>query len=222
MPNLKEIFGLQVPNSLPEVCRRERMALLVYDMQVGIASQIKDADSIVAKAGQVLKAARGAGVRTFFTRHMSLPLELMGAFQFRMAMKWQRVDEPGLVKPAFLRDSPGFHIVPSLTPRASEAVLDKITMSAFEGTPLAMSLRDCAVSAIAIVGIALEVGIEPTARHASDLGLIPVIIADACGSGDAEAAKRSLESLAFEGNTMITDVAAFIDALARSINDGRH
>jgi nicotinamidase-related amidase len=219
---VKEIFGLEVPNSLLEVCRRERMALLVYDMQVGIASQIKGADAIVAKAGQVLKAARDAGMRIFFTRHMSLPLELMGAFQFRMAMKWQRVDEPGLVKPWFLRDSPGFPIVPSLTPRASEAVLDKITMSAFEGTPLQIALRDCAISAIAIVGIALEVGIEPTARHASDLGLIPVIIADACGLGNAEAAKRSLESLAFEGNTMITDVAAFIDALARSSNDRRH
>ena len=39
-------------------------------------------------------AAGHAGVRTFFTRHMSLPRELMGAFQYRMAMAWQRVDDP--------------------------------------------------------------------------------------------------------------------------------
>lgn len=211
---MKEVFGLQVPSGLSELCRRERMALLVYDMQVGIVSQIKASDAVVARVGQVLEAARNAGVRIFFTRHMSLPLELMGAFQFRMAMKWQRIDEPGLVKPGFLRDSPGFRIVPDLTPRPSEAIFDKITMSAFEGTPLEMALRDCGISAIAILGIALEVGIEPTARHASDLGLIPVVIADACGSGNTDAAKRSLESLGFEGNTIITDVASFIDALA--------
>jgi nicotinamidase-related amidase len=187
------------------------MALLVYDMQVGIASQIKGVDGIVAKAGQVLKAARDARMRIFFTRHMSLPLEVMGAFQFRMAMRWQRVEEPGLVKPWFLRDSPGFPIHPSLNPRADEAIFDKITMSAFEGTPLDIALRDCGVSAVAIVGIALEVGIEPTVRHATDLGLIPVIISDACGAGNADAAKRSLESLAFEGNALVTDVATFTD-----------
>jgi nicotinamidase-related amidase len=51
-------------------------------------------------------------------------------------------------------------------------------------TPLAIALRDCGISSITIVGIATEVGIEPTARHAADLCFIPVIIADACGGGD--------------------------------------
>jgi Isochorismatase family len=53
---------------------------------------------------------------------------------------------------------------------------------------------------VAIVGIATEVGIEPTARHAADLGFIPVIITDACGAGDQAAAQRSLESLRFAPN----------------------
>jgi nicotinamidase-related amidase len=35
-------------------------------------------------------------------------------------------------------------------------------MSAFEGTPLSIALRDRGISSIAIVGIAREVGIEPT------------------------------------------------------------
>jgi biuret amidohydrolase len=137
----------------------------------------------------------------------------MGAFQYRMAMAWQRVDDPAHVEPWFLRDSPGFAIVPELVPLPSEAVFDKITMSAFEGTPLGIALRDCRVSAVAIVGIAMEVGIEPTARHAADLGLIPVIIADACGTGSPEAAKRSLDALAFAGDALITDVATFSDLI---------
>src|SRR5262249_23854999 len=178
---MKNLFGLNVPTTLAEVCRCEELALLIYDMQVGIAGQIRAAETVIANVERVLEAARDARVRIFFTRHMSLPLALMGAFQLRMAMAWQRVDEPGLVKPAFLRDSPGFQIVPELTPRVSEAVFDKITMSAFEGTPLNIALRDCGIKAIAIAGIALEVGIEPTARHAIDLGLIPVVIADPVG-----------------------------------------
>jgi nicotinamidase-related amidase len=43
-----------------------------------------------------------------------------------------------------------------------------------EGTPLDLVLRDCGIVAVAIVGVALEAGIEPTVRHAADLGYIPV------------------------------------------------
>jgi nicotinamidase-related amidase len=53
------------------------------------------------------------------------------------------------VAPWFLRDAPGFQIVSELAPRPEEAVFDKITMSAFEGTPLAIALRDCGISSIA-------------------------------------------------------------------------
>jgi biuret amidohydrolase len=73
-----------------------------------------------------------------------------------------------------------------------EAILDKITMSEFEGTPLALALRDCGILSVAVVGIATQVGIEPTGRHAADLCFSPVIIADACGAGDEAAARRSL------------------------------
>lgn len=212
---MKTFLGLDVRTTLSEICSREQVALLVYDMQMGITRQITGSDAIVAKVGRVLKAARDARMRIFFTRHMSLPLELMGAFQLRMAMAWQRVEEPERVKPWFLRDSPNFQIVPELTPLPSEAIFDKITMSAFEGTPLNIALRDCAMTAVAVAGIALEVGIEPTVRHAIDLGLIPLIISDACGSGNVEAARRSLESLVFEGDTLVTDVATFTELIGR-------
>jgi nicotinamidase-related amidase len=213
---MKQAFGMQIPRTLEDVCTRERLALLVYDMQVGIVSQLKDGTAVTAKVGQVLAAARAAKVRTFFTRHLSLPKELMGAFQYRMAMAWQRIDDPADVKPWFLRDSPGFAIVPELAPRPSEATFDKLAMSAFEGTPLNFALRDCGISAVAIAGIATEIGIEPTARHAADLGFIPVIVADACGAGHADAAKRALESLAFAGDALITDVDRFSTLIQRT------
>jgi nicotinamidase-related amidase len=60
-----------------------------------------------------------------------------------------------------------------------------------------------------MVGLAIEVGIEPTARHAADLGFIPVIVRDACGGGHQEAAARSLDALAFAGDTILTDIEAF-------------
>jgi biuret amidohydrolase len=77
-------------------------------------------------------------------------------------------------------------------------------MSAFEGTPLTLALRDCGILSVAIVGIPTEIGIEPTARHAADLCIIPVIIADACGASDEAAAQRSLESLHFAGDAIVS------------------
>jgi nicotinamidase-related amidase len=215
---MKQAFGIGIPRTLEDVCDPARLALLIYDMQVGITSQVRGADAIVGRVRRVLDAARKAGLRVFFTRHMSMPKELMGAFQYRMAMAWQRVDDPSQVKPWFLRDSPSFSIIPELTPLPSEAIFDKISMSAFEGTPLNMALRDCGVTAVAIAGIAMEVGIEPTARHAADLGLIPVIIGDACGTGNPNAAARSLESLAFAGDSLIANVETFCRLIDRTIS----
>ena len=212
---MKRVAGLEIPQTLEEACDPKRMALIVYDMQVGILHQLKNADAIVARVSKVLAAARAAGVRVFFMRHMSLPPELMGTFAYRMAMAWQRTDDPNAVQPWFLRDSAGFAITPELAPRASEAIFDKLTMSALEGTPLAIALRDCRIDTIALVGVAMEIGIEPTARHAADLGIIPVIVADACGAGHADAAERSIESLKFAGDAIITDSDAFCLALQR-------
>jgi len=213
---MERIHSLDVPRTLEEICDRQRLALVVYDMQVGILGQIKNPDEIIANVSRVLEAARQAGVRTFFMRHMSLPKELMGAFAYRMAMTWQRVDDPNDVNPWFLRDSPGFAITPELAPRPSEAIFDKLTMSALEGTPLAIALRDCGITAIALVGVAMEIGIEPTARHAADLGIVPVIVEDACGFGHADAAKRSVEALKFAGDAVFTDTDAFCGVLQKS------
>ena len=203
---MEQAFGLSIPRTLEDVCDPTRVALIIYDMQAGIVSQLPDGGTIVQRVAEIRQAARDAGVRVFYTRHLSLPKEVAGMTQLRTAMAWQHVDRVAEVKPRFLRDSPGFQITPELAPSSTEAVFDKITMSAFEGTPLNIALRDCGITAFVIVGIALEVGIEPTVRHATDLGYIPILAADACGSRDKVAATRALDSLAFAGDSLQTDV----------------
>jgi nicotinamidase-related amidase len=207
--------NLPIPDSLADACDPDRMALVVYDMQVGVVSQLADGPQVTASVMRVLDAARRAGVRVFFTRHMSLPTELMGVSQLRMAMAWQRKDRVEEIVSPFLRGSPGFELLPELAPRASEAIFDKLSMSAFEGTPLEFALRDAQVTAFAIVGVATEVGIDPTVRHGADRGLIPILVTDACGAGNVSAAKRSLESLATAGDAMVTDVSTITGLLAR-------
>jgi biuret amidohydrolase len=206
--------GLNVPGSLNDVCRPGRLGLIVYDMQVGILEQVAERDTVIQNVREVLEAARAARVRTYFTRHVTLPVELMGVAQLRMWRAWQRVDRLEEVRSPFLPDAPQTQLVPELEPNEREAVIDKLTLSAFAGTPLELALRGAGVEAVAIVGVATEIGIEPTVRHAGDLGFISVVVTDACAAGNAEAGARSIESLRFLGDAFLTDVAGFRDALA--------
>lgn len=206
--------GVEIPQSLAEVCRPDRMALVVYDMQVGILRQLGETAALLAAVGRAIAAARGAGMRIVFLRHTSPPLAWTGGFQMRMAMAWQRTSDPAAVQPWFLKDAPGTAITPELAPGPDDLVLDKTTMSAFEGTPLAMLMRDCGLIAFAVVGVATEIGIEPTVRHAADLGLLPVVLEDACAGGHAEAAERALASMRFIGDALFATTAAFEAALA--------
>jgi biuret amidohydrolase len=214
---MEHAFGLEIPRTLEEVCRPDRLALIVYDMQAGIVVQLLDGAEITRRVVDVVQAARAGGFRVFYTRHMSLPKEVAGVSQLSTALDWQRVEHVEQVKPAFLRDSPPFQLVPELAPLPSEAVFDKISMSAFVGTPLDIAMRDCGLNAFAIVGIALEVGIEPFVRHALDLGYIPVVVTDACGSRDKEAAERAFAGFRFAGGSYFTDVAT----IGRLMRDGR-
>ncbi len=212
---MRRRFSLDIPETLEDACDPAMMAVIVYDMQAGVVRQLPDGGAeAVERVSRVLTAARAGGYPVFFTRHMSLPARLMGAAQLRTAMAWQHVDDPGKVQSWFLRDTPGFQVVPELSPRGDEAVFDKLAMSAFAGTPLEMALRDLGIRAVAIAGVALEIGIGPTVWHAVDLGFIPVVVTDACGGRDRPAMQRVLDDMRFAGDALLTDVAAITPLLS--------
>jgi nicotinamidase-related amidase len=203
---MQSYLSLTIPETLAEAAAPQATALVVYDMQVGILSQLPGASAVLERVLRLLELARSAGVRVFFMRHMSLPKRLSGVFQLRQMMTWQRKMSVDDVQPWFLRDSPGFALAPELEVRDDEAILDKITFSAFEGTPLAIALRDCGLKSFVLCGVATEVGIEPTVRHGADLGLIPIVVTDACGGGSEEAATRALASIQFMGDAVVCTV----------------
>jgi nicotinamidase-related amidase len=210
---MERVEGLEIPQTLEDACDPRHLALLVYDMQIGILPQIEDGETVTRRVSDVLQAARAARVRTVFVRHVTMPRRLMGAAQLRMWKAWQGRESAAEVVSAFPAGADHVRIAPEVEPTGEEAVFDKVTMSAFEGTPVDIVLRDCGVTVVAVVGVALEVGVEPTVRHAADLGYLPIVVTDACGAGDSAAAARSLEALRFAGDAILTDAAAFAAAL---------
>ena len=216
VPGVDRFNGLEIPETLEEALDPATLALVVYDMQVGVLAQVADGDRVLANVLRVLDAARERSVRTVFLRHYFMPSELAGVYQLRQAKVWQRKTRAADTTPLIPHGSPGFELAPELAPRPGEAVLDKITMSAFEGTPLDIVLRDCGVRTYLIAGVAIEVGIEPTVRHSADLGYIPVVVRDACGAGDEAAGARAMDALAFAGDAMIADTDQVCAALSAS------
>jgi biuret amidohydrolase len=212
---VKQAFGLSIPEQLRELCTPERAALIIYDMQAGIVPQISDGREIVGGCQQILAAARRAGLRIFFTRHLFLPNRIAGVGQLRRAMVWQRKSDPAETKPLFTAGSPSWQVVPELRPQEDEPVIDKITMSAFEGTYLDLAMRDAQLQVFLIAGIALEVGIEPTVRHGLDLNYIPIVISDLCGSKTEEVKRRSLATLEDTGEVIQVKAAEILECLER-------
>jgi nicotinamidase-related amidase len=192
---MQQAFGMAVPETVVEMCRPTTSAVLVYDAQVGILAHVQDREQLVERISAVLRAARASGVPVLYVRHVSLPPTHMGVTALRTAMAWQRVREAAAVTAAFPPDAPHTQVVGELAPVDGEPVFDKLGMSAFVGTPVEQVLRDRGVTTLVLVGAVLEIGIEPTARHAADLGLLPVVVDDACGVVDTAAAERSLTGL---------------------------
>ena len=96
---MKTFAGIDIPENLQDAVRPDRAALVVYDMQIGILQQLPTGQAVLEKVLAVLDAARAAGVRVIFMRHMSLPKRLSGAFQLRQMMVWQHKTSPDDVHP---------------------------------------------------------------------------------------------------------------------------
>jgi biuret amidohydrolase len=210
---MKKAFGLQVPENLQDIVQSSGCSLIVYDMQAGIVPQISSGSDIQKQCVVLVNAARKAGLRIFHTRHFFLPSAGAGVAQLRRAMVWQRKDEPQETTCFIPQGSPAFQIVPELEPGEGEVVVDKITMSAFEGTFLNLAMRDAGIDSFLIAGIALEIGIEPTVRQGLDLNYIPVVITDACGSKTEELKHRSLATLNETGEVVMATTADVVAIL---------
>lgn len=210
---MKSAFGISIPEHIGEIIGPDRCGLIIYDMQVGIVPQVPDSPQVLENCARLLASAREANMRVFYTRHTFLPNRAAGAGQLRRAMIWQRKDDPAQTSPLMLRESVSWQIVPELAPQADDVVIDKITMSAFEGTFLNLAFRDAQLKAFIIAGIATEVGIEPTVRHGADLNLIPVIVVDACGSKTQVLKDRSIATLRQTGEVVISTVNEICSSL---------
>jgi len=181
--------------SLEAVLHPERTALVVWDMQVGIASNAHNLNTLVPTTNAVIDAAHKAGVKVFWSRHIGTPVTLMAQATQRLFMRRQNVTTPSDIKPFMVEGSAEVGWLAPISPGKSDVVIDKTTPSFFVGTPFEIRLRALRIESLVFAGVATEQGIELSARHALALGFTSVVISDAVGSFTEAAHDRGLTSL---------------------------
>lgn len=144
-----------MPSPLTQPVLAGRTALIIVDLMPRIVEldmgPHKGAD-VVARASRLVTAFRRAGGTVVLLR----------------------VDRPGVTE-----QPPGSGFVPEMRPQPGDITVVKQTIGAFYGTGLADQLRDRGVTTVVMAGIATTMGVESTARAASDHGFEVIFAADA-------------------------------------------
>lgn len=144
-----------MPSSLTKPLVAGRTALIVVDLMPRIVEQdmgpYKGVE-VVERASRLVTAFRGLGGTVVLVR----------------------VERPNVAE-----QPPGSGFVPEMEPHAGDITIVKRTIGAFYGTGLDQRLRERGVEVVVMTGIATTMGVESTARAASDHGFEVVFVADA-------------------------------------------
>lgn len=168
-----------------------RSALVIWDMQHGIAGRASNLTEMIPKIAELLAAYRARGLPVVYSQHTTPP-EGWGNPSIARSMTRR-----GLT-PGGFRLAPGSHeweILPELEPRADDLVLAKFSPSFFVGTPLESMLRVRHAEVLVLTGVSTDGGILGTARHAVNVGFHPLVVEDAVGSMTAEGNAAGLSTL---------------------------
>lgn len=184
-----------VPLTLADFLAPRRAALVMWDMQNGLAGRAPGLDTIRSNAIKLIEAAERARIMVIWSRHILPPLELTSGPFLLFLMKKQKVSHPSQLEPTMQRGMEDTDFIDGLAPRPHHIVLEKSQPSLFIDTPLDLRLKTMGIDTLVIGGVATDIGIEFTCRHASALGYYTVVAEDASGSYSREAHERSLAFL---------------------------
>jgi nicotinamidase-related amidase len=185
-----------------------RTAVLAIDLQVDFLSgdgyfARKGYDpaplrAVIAPIKRLTDAAREAGCLVIWTRQ-GYRADLADANEYdhwrarRAGIDMKRGD-PG----SLLRGSPGYQIVPELTPPSQDVIVDKTANGAFYQTDLELVLRARGITHLIFCGCTTDVCVHTTLREAVDRKYQCLLVQDACASADAYAHAAALHMVTVE------------------------
>jgi gluconolactonase len=193
-----------------------RAALVIQDMQNDViiaGGAFADsgspghatAQNVVANVAALADAARAAGVPVF---HVWYIVEPEAAGLTLNAPLFQGVKDTG----ALVRGTWGAAPADGLEPRPGDYVIEKMRMSAWQGTRFESMLRGLGRDTVIVTGAWTNMSIEHTARTGADKGYNMLVPEDACSSMNADWHNASI-NYALQNVCQVTDCASVTAAL---------
>jgi nicotinamidase-related amidase len=192
---MKSVYGINIYENLKEIINPERSCLVVWDVQNGLVSRIFNKDEFGEKLKNLIDKLR-TKMPVFYTLITPPVKRLRSSWSYYSMMKRFGVDDPSKLPDFMAEGTPEREIFSEVKPYESDIVIEKSTASIFIGTYFEYMLRNRDIETIIFTGIATEIGVESSARDASNRGFYPVIVSDCVSSMNKPAHERSLENMA--------------------------
>lgn len=183
-----------VYGNLAEIVNPAHSCLVVWDVQNGLVDRIFDQEKFISNLKALIHALRGK-MPVVYTRITPPPKGFQSSWALYSMMRRFNVTDVDKIPSFMAPGSRDREIREELKPEDGDVVLDKPTASIFTGTNFENMMRSRGITTLIFTGIATEIGIESSARDASNRGFYPVVVSDCVSSSDKEAHERSLKNL---------------------------
>lgn len=164
-----------------------------------------DKTGVVSRTARVIQVARETGLPIVYLRICFRPgysdLIANNALLTLVEQKGALVD-----------GEPGAEIIGELTPEQGDVVVEHRRHSGFHGSDLKTVLNKNGINTLVVAGVATNVSVEATARHAVDLGYKVVVLEDCCTAASEAEHRASLGTLGLLTSAVAT-ADEFVEAL---------
>jgi nicotinamidase-related amidase len=191
---MKKRNGIIVYESLKEIVDPEHTCLIVWDVQNGLVDLIFNREAFMANLRNFIEKLRGK-MPVVYTVIRPMHKDFTSAWRFFSLMRRFHVHDIDKL-PSFMEPGSKEREIPEMIkPQNTDIVLEKSTASIFVGTDFESMMRNRNITTLLFTGIATEMGIESSARDASNRGFYPVVVSNCVSSFDKEAHDRSLMTM---------------------------
>jgi nicotinamidase-related amidase len=191
---MKNVNGIIVYENIKEIVNPKHSCLIVWDVQNGLVNNIFNKDEFISNLKTFIEKLRNK-MPVVYTMITPASKGFASSWYYYSMMKRFNVSDINKLPSFMAKGSKEREIPQEIKPTENDVILEKSTASIFIGTNFEYMMRNRGIITLIFTGIATELGIESSARDASNRGFYPIVVSDCVSSMNKEAHESSLKTL---------------------------